>query len=72
MRNLLYRFYEKQLEAGLRPEDLPKHVGVMVDGNRRWAKGQGVDKAGFGHEAPRPKLQTRPNVQAPILVKTWM
>ena len=51
MRNLLYRFYEKQLEAGLRPEDLPKHVGVMVDGNRRWAKGQGVDKAGFGHEA---------------------
>ena len=51
MRNLLYRFYEKQIEAGLRPEDLPKHVGVMVDGNRRWAKGKGVDKAGFGHEA---------------------
>lgn len=23
----------------------------MVDGNRRWAKGRGVDKAGFGHEA---------------------
>ena len=51
MRNLLYRFYEKQIETGLRPEDLPKHVGVMVDGNRRWAKGRGVDKAGFGHEA---------------------
>lgn len=51
MRNLLYRFYEKQLESGLRPEDLPKHVGVMVDGNRRWAKEQGYQKAGFGHEA---------------------
>ena len=51
MRNLLYRFYEKQLESGLRSEDLPRHVGVMVDGNRRWAKGKGVDKAGFGHEA---------------------
>ena len=51
MRNLLYRFYEKQIETGLRPEDLPKHVGVMVNGNRRWAKGRGVVKAGFGHEA---------------------
>ena len=51
MRNLLYRFYEKQLEAGLRPENLPKHVGVMVDGNRRWAKEQGFLKAGTGHEA---------------------
>ena len=51
MRNLLYRFYEKQLEAGLRSEDLPKHVGVMVDGNRRWAKEQGFQKAGIGHEA---------------------
>jgi short-chain Z-isoprenyl diphosphate synthase len=51
VRNLLYRFYEKQIEVGLRSEDLPRHVGVMVDGNRRWAKGQGIDKAGFGHEA---------------------
>jgi short-chain Z-isoprenyl diphosphate synthase len=23
----------------------------MVDGNRRWARGRGVDQAGFGHEA---------------------
>ena len=33
---------------------------------------RGKREAGFGHEAPRPKLPTRPNVQAPILVKTWM
>lgn len=51
MRNLLYRFYERQLEQGLKPEDMPNHVGVMVDGNRRWAKEQGYLKAGIGHEA---------------------
>ena len=28
--------------------------------------------ASFAHEAPRPKLAPRPNVKAPILVRTWM
>ncbi|KAI3876259.1 hypothetical protein MKX03_028489 [Papaver bracteatum] len=29
---------EEELPAGLIRERLPKHVGVMMDGNRRWAK----------------------------------
>ncbi|MEY4740689.1 MAG: hypothetical protein RL402_214, partial [Actinomycetota bacterium] len=45
MQKLLYRFYEKQIESKLRPSDLPKHIGVMVDGNRRWASLQGLEKA---------------------------
>ena len=29
---------------------LPKHIGIIPDGNRRWAKGQGMDKSeGYGH-----------------------
>lgn len=55
MRNLLYRFYESRLEAELRPEDLPKHIGVLVDGNRRWAKDQGFDKA-IGHAAGASRI----------------
>ena len=29
---------------------LPKHIGIIPDGNRRWAKGQGMDKSeGYVH-----------------------
>lgn len=35
---------------------MPKHIGVMVDGNRRWAKVQGFDKAGQGHAAGAKKI----------------
>lgn len=55
MQNLLYRFYEQRLEAGLRPQDMPKHIGVMVDGNRRWAKEQGFDRS-LGHAAGAKRI----------------
>ncbi|QKJ24986.1 isoprenyl transferase [Aquiluna borgnonia] len=56
MRNVLYRFYEKKLESGLAGLELPKHIGVMVDGNRRWASLQGLGKAGHGHAAGAKKI----------------
>jgi short-chain Z-isoprenyl diphosphate synthase len=56
VRKLLYRFYERALEGDLKPQDLPRHIGVMVDGNRRWAHLQGFDKAGQGHEAGARKI----------------
>ncbi len=52
---MLYRFYEKQIESGLRPSDMPKHIGVMVDGNRRWAKEQGFDRS-LGHTAGAKRI----------------
>ncbi|MDN5605647.1 isoprenyl transferase [Rothia sp. HC945] len=33
----LYSVYERNLAASIPSERLPHHVGVMVDGNRRWA-----------------------------------
>jgi short-chain Z-isoprenyl diphosphate synthase len=57
VRNLIYRFYEHQLERELKPEGLPKHIGVMVDGNRRWAVAQGLDRAGHGHAAGAKKIE---------------
>ena len=56
MQKLLYRFYERQIESQLRPTDLPRHIGVMVDGNRRWASLQGLEKAGHGHQAGAKKI----------------
>jgi short-chain Z-isoprenyl diphosphate synthase len=55
VRNVLYRFYEKQIEAGLGPNDMPRHIGVMVDGNRRWAKEQGFDRS-LGHTAGAKRI----------------
>ena len=32
----VYKFYEKWLEDGITSEELPEHVGIILDGNRRW------------------------------------
>lgn len=33
------------------PRLLPIHVGVVMDGNRRWAKKAGFANPGAGHDA---------------------
>lgn len=55
MRNLIYRLYERSLEQELRTQDLPKHVAVMLDGNRRWAERNNTGKAATGHAAGASK-----------------
>ena len=43
MRQLLYRLYARRLEAEVRARPVPQHVGIILDGNRRWARAQGRD-----------------------------
>ncbi|HET8599410.1 MAG TPA: isoprenyl transferase [Segeticoccus sp.] len=50
VRNLLYAAYERRLAARLPQARLPRHVGVMLDGNRRWARARGADTRS-GHQA---------------------
>ena len=50
LRRLLYPAYEARLARRLPADRLPKHVGVMLDGNRRWARAAGADAA-HGHRA---------------------
>ena len=50
LRDLLYGAYERRLATSLRQQTLPRHVGVMLDGNRRWAKAHGANTA-QGHQA---------------------
>ena len=45
MRRVLYPAYESRLARRLSPDRIPKHVGVMLDGNRRWARAVGIDTA---------------------------
>ncbi len=45
LRRVLYPAYEARLARRLPADRLPKHVGVMLDGNRRWARAVGRDAA---------------------------
>ncbi len=40
----------------LPPDEIPKHVGVMLDGNRRWAKAVGRDTA-HGHRTGAANIE---------------
>ncbi len=50
LKRVLYPAYEARLVRRLPAERLPQHVGVMLDGNRRWARAVGADTA-TGHRA---------------------
>jgi short-chain Z-isoprenyl diphosphate synthase len=50
VKRVVYPAYEARLVRRLPPGRLPQHVGVMLDGNRRWAKAVGADTAA-GHRA---------------------
>ena len=36
--DVVYAAYERRLARSLDRDSLPRHVGVMLDGNRQWAK----------------------------------
>ena len=56
LRGLAYRLYERRLEAALSPPAIPRHVGVMCDGNRRWARSAGLTDVSSGHRAGADKI----------------
>ena len=45
VRRVLYPAYESRVVKFRPPDRIPQHVGVMLDGNRRWAKAVGLDTA---------------------------
>ncbi|MFK4731582.1 isoprenyl transferase [Agromyces mediolanus] len=56
-RGLLYRMYQRRLQRGLGPGAVPRHVAMIIDGNRRWAKQLGYDTAAHGHRAGAAKMR---------------
>ena len=51
----LYGLYERRLQHQLRPDDVPHHIGIMMDGNRRWARQVDAPPA-HGHRAGADKI----------------
>ncbi|TDQ54817.1 isoprenyl transferase [Actinorugispora endophytica] len=56
LRDPLYRLYERRLERALGTFETPRHVGVILDGNRRWAKTSGLANVKEGHQAGADKI----------------
>jgi short-chain Z-isoprenyl diphosphate synthase len=48
-RRLAVRVYERQLRGQLAGRQLPRHVGLIIDGNRRWAREEGLASPSDGH-----------------------
>jgi short-chain Z-isoprenyl diphosphate synthase len=56
-RGPLYRLYINRLRRRLDPASVPRHLAMMIDGNRRWARQLGYDSAAHGHRAGAAKMK---------------
>jgi short-chain Z-isoprenyl diphosphate synthase len=54
----LYRIYELRLRQGLvaSKSELPRHIAVLCDGNRRWARDEGHDDVSYGYRMGAAKI----------------
>jgi short-chain Z-isoprenyl diphosphate synthase len=57
LKDLVYRWYERSLEAEVRHGSIPKHVGVLPDGNRRFARQSDMKSVDDGHRAGADTLE---------------
>ena len=55
LRDVVYGLYERRVARSLSPDRMPRHIGVIIDGNRRWARASG-DPVSRGHEAGATKI----------------
>jgi short-chain Z-isoprenyl diphosphate synthase len=56
LRELLYVTYEVSLRRLLVDAERPRHVGVILDGNRRWAREAGFSDVSRGHQVGASKI----------------
>ncbi len=56
-RGLLYGLYMRRLRRQLEGAAPPHHVGMIVDGNRRWARERALETAAHGHRAGAEKMR---------------
>lgn len=49
LRRPMLSVYERRVVATLDPAQLPRHVAIICDGNRRWAREAGFEDISHGH-----------------------
>jgi len=52
-----YNAYQRRLEGEASTWNIPRHIGVILDGNRRYAKASGLDNIIKGHHKGANKLE---------------
>ena len=52
-----YKIYQQRLESEANTWKIPRHIGVILDGNRRYAKASGLDNVIKGHHDGADKLE---------------
>lgn len=55
--DLAYRVYERELDRAIRRGPIPQHVGVILDGNRRFARKAGLSEVTDGHRRGADKVE---------------
>jgi short-chain Z-isoprenyl diphosphate synthase len=56
VREAVLQVYERRLARALEGADVPRHVGVIMDGNRRWARAIGLEDVAHGHRRGADKI----------------
>jgi short-chain Z-isoprenyl diphosphate synthase len=58
LKDPLYRLYEMRLRQGLErsKSELPRHIAVLCDGNRRWARELGYSDVSYGYRVGAAKI----------------
>jgi short-chain Z-isoprenyl diphosphate synthase len=58
LRDVVYGVYERRLAGQLEraKAPVPRHVGVILDGNRRWARATGLRNVSDGHQRGADKI----------------
>ena len=61
-----YALYTRRLRRHVRAAEAPRHLAVILDGNRRWALGEGLREAGAGHRRGADKIDELLDWCAPL------
>ncbi len=56
LRGGMYRVYERRLVQLMDPDRVPRHVAIICDGNRRWAREAGFDDVAHGHRVGAKRI----------------
>ena len=56
LRRVLYPLYEARMVRRMPTDRIPQHVGVMLDGNRRWARDAGYDDVSICYRMGAAKI----------------